>query len=399
MAKKSYIGDSDNLSKLIPNIGYYGDSQNKSKRLLKGYVGNAQNKAKLFWEYITGITRVVFNRGYGFYSSDFTIYETITNGPLLREHIKYGLITIDNVVDKLLIDNLFTYYNVVESENGAITTSNPIYYHNWYAVPPYEYDELVIPAESSDWVYIPTFIMKLRKLVFEVATADSAIIKVGIATRTSDDEKQAVTKTITQELVSNTSKNITIAFNDERADYLVFGVEGEQGQTPSFSIRYGTATFDRCYGVIYALSQAYYLNFPRYAFVGLGSHYDYSISAAESAVYMVVFNTTNQYTSKIYTDVDAGDGFADGTTYFLFIAKKAFSLSYITEWGPDNTVNSTSVTLDNKVTHYILRTYTKQVSYIYPFYNYAYSYYDGQTLDSSKIALIGKECLYDNVIQ
>ena len=63
MAKKSYIGDSDNLSKLIPNIGYYGDSQNKSKRLLKGYVGNAQNKAKLFWEYITGITRVVFNSG------------------------------------------------------------------------------------------------------------------------------------------------------------------------------------------------------------------------------------------------------------------------------------------------------------------------------------------------
>lgn len=393
MAKKSYVGDPDSLSKLIPNIGYVGDSQNKSKRLLKGYIGNAQNLSKLFWEYVTGIVKEVFTI-MGFIGKDFTIYTAISRYAQIKYNSKYGDYTIDGVNDKLLIDNLFNYYNKIESKNEVITQNNNLIY-NYYYTPGLTSYELFVPANAQSFIYIPTAIYGVSKLVFEVVSADTGLIVVGAASRTSDDDAQAPTKYLGFGAVDNSGATITVNINNAKIDYIVFGVDEVQGRTPSFSIRKITATYERCYGVVLAASQAYYLNNPRYAFIYL-QQYDFAISAAESAVYMLAFNTTNQYTSKIYTDDT--DTLGQGTTYFLFISKKAFSLSYITDWGPDNTVNSTSVILDNKTTHYILRTLSNNAGWGSG-YNYAYSYYDGQALDSSKIALIGKECLYDNVIQ
>ena len=394
MAKKSYVGDPDSLSKLIPNIGYVGDSQNKSKRLLKGYIGNAQNLSKLFWEYVTGIVKEVFTLN-GFYGKNFTIYTAISRYAQIKNHSKYGNYTIDGVNDKLLIDNLFNYYNKIESKNEVITPNNNIIYYYYYSQPDIEGQELRVPANAQSFIYIPTAIYGVSKLVFEIVSPDTGLIVAGAASRTSDDVAQAPTKYLGYGAVDNSAVTITVNINNAKIDYIVFGVDEVHGRTPSFKLRRITATYERCYGVVLAASQAYYMNFPRYAFIYI-EQYDFVISAAESAVYMLAFNTTNQYTSKIYTDDT--DTLGQGTTYFLFISKKAFSLSYITEWGPDTTFNSTSTSLDGKTTHYILRTLSNNAGWASG-YNYAYSYYDGQALDASKIALIGKECLYDNVIQ
>ena len=393
MAKKSYFGDPDSLSKLIPNIGYVGDSQNKSKRLLKGYVGNAQNKAKLFWEYITGIVKEVFTV-MGFMNKDFTIYTSIGRYGNISNNSKYGDYTISGVNDKLILDNLFDYYNKIESKNEVITPSNNLTYNTYYSPGIISY-ELFVPANEQSFIYVPTAIYGVSKLVFDIVSEDDGLIVVGAASRLSDDEAQGIYKYFGFGEVNNSSISITVNVNNAKIDYILFGVDEVQGKAPSFSIRKITATYERCYGVVEANSQTYYVNNPRYAFIYI-DQYDYAISAAESAVYMIAFNSTNQYTSKIYTDDN--DTFGQGTTYFLFISKKAFSLSYISQYGPDGTTNSTSTSLDGKTTHYILRTLSNQAGWGSG-YNYAYSYYDGQTINASKIALIGKECLYDNVIQ
>lgn len=399
MSKKAYIGISTK-ARTVKNI-YIGVG-NKARKVIKAYVGDENGKARQWWPSVEKLVRLLFNDGFKFHTH---FVQSRTEG--------FSLADADNTKystgDITLYDWMFTGYNVVIDGTGTHGPLKPLLYT--YGTGEFaekkvlKTQNITVSSDTGVNIYIPTLMFGLSRIQFVISGGSFySILRFGIGVRVQDEEQElpnTVSGGYLFEWANQSNVTVSLDCNDIRADYIYLKYSNSVFSTGYITINRIVATYERTYGiVINTLSPIgqpyqpakYYLNYPKFGFL-VGSFFEFSIKSATSAVWTLVFNTDNYYDGdNIYADVDSGNYWGTGDTYFILISKKPFVVAQ--SWN-DNTVNSSSTDYNGKAVYYyfyILPEYFKRGS---PMHSYAYTRYEGwNTNDESVFARMGYNLFY-----
>lgn len=399
MAKKIYVGVSNKARK---GKKIYVGVVNKARKGIKAYIGDENGKARQWWPSIVYVLKNIFTAAKGMVNYDFTSWITASpdNQAQLKEYTSYYS---GDYGTAYRYRAKYSCLNCLDARSGTIGPNNPVKYiqdgNTWL---------LEIPGGDSEWwLTIPTLIFNLTKIEFMVDGFSSFnIVRVGIATRASDEGVETPNVTQVSDIIGTaTYRTLTLNVNNIRADYIYINVSNSifTGGT-KLRVRSIKATFERTYGIVNGEDYPFYINFARFAKATSNIPTELLVTAATSAVYMLLFNENNTYADDhIYTDVENGDGWGSGNTYAVFISKNTFTINWCsgTTIGQAETIQ-TGVS-DNKTIYYFIYTLTStEAGNTEPFYNYAYTYYDGWANEpniAQIIAGMGKKILFDGPIQ
>lgn len=403
MAKKAYVGIGDK-ARTVKNI-FIGVG-NKARKVVKAYVGDENGKARQWWPSL--ISKTIFNGfvGFGFY--DFTTYSATSRSvqDSFVEYTKYAYTGNDR--GGFLFYHLFTGFNVFETgtNNSSVGPNNPVRYRldpDW---------KLEIPAGESYewWMTIPILAFGVVEVEVSVTGYSTfEICYVGIATRVQDNTREKPDYYSQGAQVENQTVRIKFSTNSRRADYLYISGSNFMGFGTRLRINEIKITCERPYGKVYGVypgtEQPWMLNvnFPRFGYDIGGSYAELMVTAATSAVYMLIYTSNNDYIGDHeYADIKNGDSWGTGTTFVIFISKNTFTLNWCqyTNIGPAQTINSAS--LDGKTTYYFRYVLPADAQAVTaPLYNHAYTEYIAQDWSDipTKIASLGNSVLYDHTIE
>ena len=405
MAKKAYIGV-ENIARNVKNI--YIGVNDVARKIVKGYIGDENGIARQWWPSI--IWKHIFRRVYDFNSEDFTIYSATkkVNQMDWVEYTKYGAVSDRG---DLVAQNMFSCFNVVETGTGTVGPSNPVHYT-------FDYEgtitawKLEIPQgeASAWWMCIPIFAFGVVAIEADVTGySASEVCEVGIATRVSDDTKQAPNYYSQNALIEGQTVIFDFSTNPQRADYLYIAASNNDALGTKLWINEIKIACERTYGKVDVIRPLPYIplinvNFPRFGY-RIGSDYaELLVTNASSAVYMVIFNSDNSYINDHeYTDIDNGDSWGTGLTYVLFISKNTFSLNWCQGINIAQALTLQSITIwefgEPYTSYFYLYTVPSgALQYASPMYNHAYTQYRDDWINTSGrdtiIGTIGRDILY-----
>jgi len=314
----------------------------------------------------------------------------------------------------LLYDHVFDGFNVVEleSSNTSVGPNNPVKYVTEYEQSTLTW-KLEIPAgESYDWwMTIPILAIGVVEVEADVTGyASFEICQVGIATRVQDNTKEIPDYFFQSAQVTNQTVKIRFSTNSKRADFLYIAGTNFMGFGTRLRINEIKITCERPYGKVYFYSpgpppsaQIYNVNFPRFGYRIGSSYAELMVTAATSAVYMVIYTSNNDFNGDHeYTDIESGDSWGTGTTFVIFISKKTFTLNWCqnTNIGPAQSISSAS--LSGNTTYYFYYVVPAAIhTSAAPMYNHAYTFYDSLSWGdiATTIAALGNSILYNGTIE
>jgi len=405
MPKKAYIGISDK-ARQVKNI--YIGVNNVAKKVIKAYVGDANGKARQWWP--SAIVKKLFTKLYGIDNYDFNPRSTISPSvqPELKEYTAYYTGDFGTAFRY----KGFTCFNLVDSTDGNMGPLRPIKYIR-------EYDDstlvwkLEVPGNYNSsnrwWLCIPVLLFGLSQLdILVTGSSYNVIVGHGVATRVSDDTVETPTFTGSSYGLGSGTTTLTWKFNDIRADYIYLSGYNFFG-SDKITIREITVTYQRAYGKVYktdplsGLPIVLNVNFPKFGYSIGGSYAELLVTAASSAVYMLIYTSNNDFVGNHeYTDIENGDTWGTGTTFVIFISKNTFTLNWCqgTNIGPAQTINSASYS--GKTTYYFYYVLPIEVhTESEPMYNHAYNIYNALDWNNipTAIAGLGNSILYEGPIQ